>query len=107
MNDLIRGDIEVNTSTLDDKVLWKRADELPTYHLANIVDDHLMEITEVIRGEEWLPSLPLHYLLYEAFGWIRADRNLLTSRCCPPDGKGKLSKRDGDRLGFRYFRYSG
>ena len=64
MDDLIRGHIEMNTDTLDDKVLWKRADELPTYHLANIVDDHLMEITEVIRGEEWLPSLPLHYLLY-------------------------------------------
>ena len=69
MDDLIRGHIEVNTDTLDDKVLWKRADELPTYHLANIVDDHLMEITEVIRGEEWLPSLPLHYMLYKAFGW--------------------------------------
>ena len=69
MDDLIRGHIEVNTDTLDDKVLWKRNDELPTYHLANIVDDHLMEITEVIRGEEWLPSLPLHYLLYKAFGW--------------------------------------
>ena len=69
MDDLIRGHISVDTATLDDKVLWKRADELPTYHLANIVDDHLMEITEVIRGEEWLPSLPLHYLLYEAFGW--------------------------------------
>ena len=69
MDDLIRGHIEINTSTIDDKVLWKAADGLPTYHLANIVDDHLMEITEVIRGEEWLPSLPLHYLLYEAFGW--------------------------------------
>ena len=69
MDDLIRGHMEVNTDTLDDKVLWKRADELPTYHLANIVDDHLMEISEVIRGEEWLPSLPLHYLLYKAFGW--------------------------------------
>ena len=82
MDDLIRGHISVNTDTLDDKVLWKRADELPTYHLANIVDDHLMEISEVIRGEEWLPSLPLHYLLYEAFGWtdipavrgVRMDR---------------------------------
>ncbi len=102
MDDLIRGHIEVNTDTLDDKVLWKRADELPTYHLANIVDDHLMEITDVIRGEEWLPSLPLHYLLYEAFGWERpafAHLSLLLK----PDGKGKLSKRDGDRLGFPVF----
>ena len=69
MHDLIRGDVEVNTSTLDDKVLYKSVDALPTYHLANIVDDHLMEISHVIRGEEWLPSLPLHYLLYRAFGW--------------------------------------
>lgn len=104
MNDLIRGDIEVNSSTLDDKVLWKAADQLPTYHLANIVDDHLMEITEVIRGEEWLPSLPLHYLLYEAFGWQDCQpRFAHLSLLLKPDGKGKLSKRDGDRLGFPVF----
>ena len=104
MDDLIRGHIEVDSSTLDDKVLWKRADELPTYHLANIVDDHLMEITEVIRGEEWLPSLPLHYLLYEAFGWTDTmPRFAHLSLLLKPDGKGKLSKRDGDRLGFPVF----
>jgi glutamyl-tRNA synthetase len=104
MDDLIRGHVEVNTATLDDKVLWKRADELPTYHLANIVDDHLMEITEVIRGEEWLPSLPLHYLLYEAFGWTDTQpRFAHLSLLLKPDGKGKLSKRDGDRLGFPVF----
>jgi glutamyl-tRNA synthetase, bacterial family len=104
MDDLIRGHIEVNTSTLDDKVLWKRADELPTYHLANIVDDHLMEITEVIRGEEWLPSLPLHYLLYQAFGWQDTmPRFAHLSLLLKPDGKGKLSKRDGDKLGFPVF----
>lgn len=104
MTDLIRGDIEVNSSTLDDKVLWKAADELPTYHLANIVDDHLMEITDVIRGEEWLPSLPLHYLLYEAFGWADTKPNFAhLSLLLKPDGKGKLSKRDGDRLGFPVF----
>ena len=104
MDDLIRGNVEVHTDTLDDKVLWKRADELPTYHLANIVDDHLMEITEVIRGEEWLPSLPLHYLLYEAFGWKDTmPRFAHLSLLLKPDGKGKLSKRDGDRLGFPVF----
>lgn len=104
MDDLIRGHIEMNTNTLDDKVLWKAADELPTYHLANIVDDHLMEITEVIRGEEWLPSLPLHYLLYEAFGWQETQpRFAHLSLLLKPDGKGKLSKRDGDRLGFPVF----
>lgn len=104
MDDLIRGNVEVHTDTLDDKVLWKRADELPTYHLANIVDDHLMEITEVIRGEEWLPSLPLHYLLYEAFGWQDTmPRFAHLSLLLKPDGKGKLSKRDGDRLGFPVF----
>ena len=104
MDDLNRGHVEVNTDTLDDKVLWKRADELPTYHLANIVDDHLMEITEVIRGEEWLPSLPLHYLLYEAFGWTETQpRFAHLSLLLKPDGKGKLSKRDGDRLGFPVF----
>ena len=104
MDDLIRVHVEVNTDTLDDKVLWKRADELPTYHLANIVYDHLMEITEVIRGEEWLPSLPLHYLLYEAFGWTSTmPRFAHLSLLLKPDGKGKLSKRDGDRLGFPVF----
>ncbi len=104
MDDLIRGHISVNSNVLDDKVLWKRADELPTYHLANIVDDHLMEITEVIRGEEWLPSLPLHYLLYEAFGWSDSQpRFAHLSLLLKPDGKGKLSKRDGDRLGFPVF----
>ena len=102
MDDLIRGHVAVNTDTLDDKVLWKRADELPTYHLANIVDDHLMEITEVIRGEEWLPSLPLHYLLYEAFGWER-PRFAHLSLLLKPVGNGKLSKRDGDKLGFPVF----
>lgn len=104
MHDLIRGDIEMNTDTLDDKVLWKAADELPTYHLANIVDDHLMEISHVIRGEEWLPSLPLHYLLYEAFGWQDSQPEFAhLSLLLKPDGKGKLSKRDGDRLGFPVF----
>ena len=104
MDDLIRGHVEVNSDTLDDKVLWKRADELPTYHLANIVDDHLMEITEVIRGEEWLPSLPLHYLLYEAFGWTDTmPRFAHLSLLLKPVGNGKLSKRDGDKLGFPVF----
>ena len=104
MDDLIRGHIEVNTDTLDDKVLWKRADELPTYHLANIVDDHLMEITEVIRGEEWLPSLPLHCLLYKAFGWEDTmPRFAHLSLLLKPVGNGKLSKRDGDKLGFPVF----
>ena len=104
MDDLIRGHIEVHTATLDDKVLWKRADELPTYHLANIVDDHLMEITEVIRGEEWLPSLPLHYLLYEAFGWQDTQpRFAHLPLLLKPVGNGKLSKRDGDKLGFPVF----
>ncbi|NSW44999.1 MAG: glutamate--tRNA ligase [Bacteroidales bacterium] len=103
LHDLIRGEVTVNTSTLDDKVLFK-SDGLPTYHLANIVDDHLMQISHVIRGEEWLPSLPLHYLLYEAFEWtdtmpLFAHLPLLLK----PDGKGKLSKRDGDRLGFPVF----
>ncbi|MBR4756651.1 MAG: glutamate--tRNA ligase [Bacteroidales bacterium] len=104
MDDLIRGHIEVNTSTLDDKVLWKRADELPTYHLANIVDDHLMEISEVIRGEEWLPSLPLHYMLYKAFGWEDTmPRFAHLSLLLKPVGNGKLSKRDGDKMGFPVF----
>ncbi len=102
MEDLIRGHIEVNTSTLDDKVLWKRADELPTYHLANIVDDHLMEISHVIRGEEWLPSLPLHFLLYKAFGWERPEFAHLPL-LLKPVGNGKLSKRDGDKMGFPVF----
>ena len=102
MDDIIRGHIEVNTDTLDDKVLWKRADELPTYHLANIVDDHLMEISHVIRGEEWLPSLPLHYLLYEAFGWERPEFAHLPL-LLKPVGNGKLSKRDGDKMGFPVF----
>ena len=104
MDDLIRGHIEVNTNTLDDKVLWKRADELPTYHLANIVDDHLMEISEVIRGEEWLPSLPLHYMLYKAFGWEDTmPRFAHLSLLLKPVGNGKLSKRDGDKMGFPVF----
>ena len=104
MDDLIRGHVEVNSSTLDDKVLWKRSDELPTYHLANIVDDHLMEITEVIRGEEWLPSLPLHYLLYEAFGWQDTmPRFAHLPLLLKPVGNGKLSKRDGDKMGFPVF----
>ncbi len=104
MHDLIRGDVEMNTAILDDKVLWKASDELPTYHLANIVDDHLMEITHVIRGEEWLPSLPLHYMLYEAFGWQDSQPEFAhLSLLLKPDGKGKLSKRDGDRLGFPVF----
>lgn len=100
-DDLIRGHIVVNTNTLDDKVLFK-SDGMPTYHLANIVDDHLMKISHVIRGEEWLPSLPLHFMLYNAFGWeppLFAHLPLLLK----PDGKGKLSKRDGDKLGFPVF----
>ena len=104
VNDLIRGDVVIKSDILDDKVLYKSADELPTYHLANIVDDHLMEISHVIRGEEWLPSAPLHVLLYRAFGWEDtmpqfAHLPLLLK----PEGKGKLSKRDGDRLGFPVF----
>jgi glutamyl-tRNA synthetase, bacterial family len=103
-HDLIRGDIKVDSNTLDDKVLWKAIDELPTYHLANIVDDHLMEISHVIRGEEWLPSLPLHILLYRAFNWEATQPEFAhLSLLLKPDGKGKLSKRDGDRLGFPVF----
>lgn len=102
MQDLIRGRVVVNSSTLDDKVLYKSMDKLPTYHLANIVDDHLMEITHVIRGEEWLPSLPLHYMLYESFGWSGPQFAHLPL-ILKPDGKGKLSKRDGDKLGFAVF----
>lgn len=104
MEDAIRGHIEVNSSTLDDKVLWKASDQLPTYHLANVVDDKLMEISDVIRGEEWLPSLPLHYMLYESFGWQEERPSFAhLSLLLKPDGKGKLSKRDGDRLGFPVF----
>lgn len=104
MNDLIRGEVTVNTSTLDDKVLFKSSDHLPTYHLANIVDDRLMEITHVIRGEEWLPSLPLHYKLYSAFGWSDEQPEFAhLPLILKPEGKGKLSKRDGDKLGFPVF----
>ncbi|MBR7183551.1 MAG: glutamate--tRNA ligase [Alistipes sp.] len=104
MNDLIRGHVEVNTSTLDDKVLYKSVDALPTYHLANIVDDHLMEISHVIRGEEWLPSLPLHYLLYRAFGWTDTQPEFAhLPLLLKPTGGGKLSKRDGDKMGFPVF----
>lgn len=99
--DIIRGWITVNTNNLDDKVLFKETG-MPTYHLANIVDDHLMEITHVIRGEEWLPSAPLHVLIYEAFGWERPQFAHLPL-ILRPDGNGKLSKRDGDRLGFPVF----
>ena len=104
MDDLIRGHVKVNTSTLDDKVLYKSADQLPTYHLANIVDDHLMEISHVIRGEEWLPSLPLHYLLYKAFGWQDSQPQFAhLPLLLKPTGGGKLSKRDGDKMGFPVF----
>lgn len=104
VDDLIRGDVRVMSDILDDKVLYKSADELPTYHLANIVDDHLMEITHVIRGEEWLPSAPLHVLLYRAFGWEETmPRFAHLALLLKPEGKGKLSKRDGDRLGFPVF----
>ena len=104
VNDMIRGDVVIKSDILDDKVLFKSADELPTYHLANIVDDHLMEITHVIRGEEWLPSAPLHVLLYRAFGWQDTmPRFAHLPLLLKPDGKGKLSKRDGDRLGFPVF----
>ncbi|WP_300286171.1 glutamate--tRNA ligase [uncultured Alistipes sp.] len=104
MHDLIRGDVTVNTSTLDDKVLYKSADALPTYHLANIVDDHLMEISHVIRGEEWLPSLPLHYLLYRALGWSDTQPQFAhLPLLLKPTGGGKLSKRDGDKMGFPVF----
>ncbi|MCH5213935.1 MAG: glutamate--tRNA ligase [Muribaculaceae bacterium] len=104
VNDLIRGEVVINSSIVDDKVLYKSADNLPTYHLANIVDDHLMEVSHVIRGEEWLPSAPLHVMLYEAFGWQDtmpefAHLPLLLK----PEGNGKLSKRDGDKFGFPVF----
>lgn len=104
VDDIIRGEVHVKSDILDDKVLYKSADELPTYHLANIVDDHLMEITHVIRGEEWLPSAPLHVLLYKAFGWEDTmPRFAHLPLLLKPEGKGKLSKRDGDRLGFPVF----
>ncbi len=104
MYDLIRGEVVVNSSTLDDKVLFKSSDGLPTYHLANVVDDHLMQITHVIRGEEWLPSLPLHVLLYRALGWSESMPHFAhLPLLLKPDGKGKLSKRDGDRMGFPVF----
>lgn len=104
VDDLLRGRVTINSSVLDDKVLYKSADDLPTYHLANIVDDHLMEVSHVIRGEEWLPSAPLHFLLYEAFGWSDSRPEFVhLPLLLKPDGKGKLSKRDGDRLGFPVF----
>lgn len=104
IDDMIRGEVVIKSDILDDKVLYKSADELPTYHLANIVDDHLMEITHVIRGEEWLPSAPLHVLLYQAFGWADTmPRFAHLPLLLKPEGKGKLSKRDGDRLGFPVF----
>lgn len=101
MKDIIRGDIKFDTNLLDDKVLFK-SDGMPTYHLANIVDDHLMETSHVIRGEEWLPSLPLHYLLYKAFGW-NAPEFAHLPLILKPIGNGKLSKRDGDKMGFPVF----
>lgn len=104
VNDLVRGAVTINSSILDDKVLYKSSDQLPTYHLANIVDDHLMEITHVIRGEEWLPSAPFHQLLYQALGWEETmPRFAHLSLLLKPEGNGKLSKRDGDRLGFPVF----
>ncbi|RKE98800.1 glutamate--tRNA ligase [Ichthyenterobacterium magnum] len=101
LKDIIRGDIKIDTNILDDKVLFK-SDGMPTYHLANIVDDHLMEISHVIRGEEWLPSLALHQQLYDAFGW-KAPEFAHLPLILKPTGKGKLSKRDGDKLGFPVF----
>ena len=104
IDDIIRGEVRFMSDVVDDKVLYKSADELPTYHLANIVDDHLMEITHVIRGEEWLPSSPLHVLLYRALGWADTmPRFAHLPLLLKPEGKGKLSKRDGDRLGFPVF----
>lgn len=104
VNDLIRGRVVINSSILDDKVLYKSADNLPTYHLANIVDDHLMEVSHVIRGEEWLPSAPLHVLLYQAFGWEETMPQFVhLPLLLKPVGNGKLSKRDGDKLGFPVF----
>jgi glutamyl-tRNA synthetase len=104
VDDLIRGEITVNSSIIDDKVLFKSSDGLPTYHLANIVDDHLMEISHVIRGEEWLPSAPLHVILYKYFGWEDTKPQFAhLPLLLKPEGNGKLSKRDGDRLGFPVF----
>ena len=104
VNDLIRGEVTIKSNILDDKVLYKSADDLPTYHLANIVDDHLMEVSHVIRGEEWLPSAPLHVLLYEAFGWSDTMPEFVhLPLLLKPVGNGKLSKRDGDKLGFPVF----
>ncbi|HPH01219.1 MAG TPA: glutamate--tRNA ligase [Tenuifilaceae bacterium] len=104
MHDIIRGEIRVNTSTLDDKVLFKSSDMLPTYHLANVTDDYLMEISHVIRGEEWLPSLPLHVLLYRALGWEdKMPQFAHLPLLLKPTGNGKLSKRDGDKMGFPVF----
>lgn len=104
VNDLVRGKVTINSSILDDKVLYKSADDLPTYHLANIVDDHLMEVTHVIRGEEWLPSAPLHVLLYRALGWEESMPQFAhLPLLLKPVGNGKLSKRDGDKLGFPVF----
>ena len=104
INDMIRGQVFYKSDVLDDKVLYKSADQLPTYHLANVVDDHLMKVSHVIRGEEWLPSTPLHILLYRAFGWQDTmPRFAHLPLLLKPDGKGKLSKRDGDRLNFPVF----
>lgn len=104
VNDMLRGEVVINSSILDDKVIYKSADELPTYHLANVVDDHLMEITHVIRGEEWLPSAPLHVWLYRSLDWEDTMPSFAhLPLLLKPDGKGKLSKRDGDRLGFPVF----
>lgn len=104
VDDMLRGKVTIKSDILDDKVLYKSADELPTYHLANIVDDHLMEVSHVIRGEEWLPSAPLHVLLYEAFGWADTmPRFVHLPLLLKPVGNGKLSKRDGDKLGFPVF----
>jgi glutamyl-tRNA synthetase len=105
LQDIIRGDVKFETSLLDDKVLFK-SDGMPTYHLANIVDDHLMETSHVIRGEEWLPSMPLHVLLYRAFGWDAPEFAHLPL-ILKPVGNGKLSKRDGDKLGFPVFPLGG
>lgn len=102
VEDMIRGEVRIQSAILDDKVLYKSADDLPTYHLANIVDDHLMEVSHVIRGEEWLPSAPLHVLLYRAFGW-EAPRFAHLPLLLKPEGNGKLSKRDGDKFGFPVF----
>ncbi len=104
VHDRIRGEVTINSNILDDKVLYKSADDLPTYHLANIIDDHLMEVTHVIRGEEWLPSAPLHVLLYRAFGWEDSMPEFVhLPLLLKPVGNGKLSKRDGDKLGFPVF----